>query len=646
VLSFSSVLPNHWFDFLIEILLLSVFAGVGRLLIGSRLLRNAPSERLALSLVAGMLFSVGIGATFMFGRIGVHTLVPLVLLGAAVVGRWRFDQPEIEPATDRRWHSYAALGLALILAATLNMWFLDWRGPDGDIRLGHGDLGYFSMMTRSLAEAKVSNLWTAVSGSSLVEAGLSEEQWYHWGPLWMGMLIAKLTGLPALESVLNVGSTVMLSILIFLSGVITRALTRWNLMGCVLIGLVSICTLTLPQIAFPFLVVNAPFGSLQHCWESLALEFSYQFEAIQVMAILLLFLRGRYGLALTMVFCATVSSPHFVGGMGIAAGVLVIFGWLSKDRILLKTGAAAAATILFGWAVLHWVIDVKMMGGLHTEGQGGLFGLTLAGIASNLGRVLGDLGVGLLLGIEVVLGWVAMIRIKKQGLPEHTRVLGWMAVASIVGGLAAFHLFQHAEKLHFTGFPMAVLALPISIWGMALWASQSSGLRRAIPALLMVITFASCLKGLHKQKNGRMDLDVSISQMDTLKQKLGGEPFGYYADRDRPWWIPKYSFLAALLDTRCIRLNPLQSADVADQYSRFYNTCKPMELVPFGEGEKIGPWSIKLAQALGIRYILQTQHDAVPAEISALCIPVFKERGFILYQLSDPQMKQAVALKP
>jgi hypothetical protein len=646
VFSNPSVLPHFWFDLLTEALLLCLFAGVGRLLCGKRTIGFDLSEHLALVLTVGMLFTVGLGTTIVFRRIGVHTLVPVLLLGGFFLARRNPDQSESSSRVRDRWRPMAGLGLALILSAALNMWYLDWQGSDGAVRLGHGDLGYFGMMTRSLGEAKVSDPWVAVAGSSLAEAGLSEDQWYHWGPIWMGMLIAKVTGLPAIESVLNVGGTVMLSLLIFLSGVITRALTGLNPFGCVLIGLISVCTLTLPQVAFPFLVVIAPFGSLQHCWESLIFEFSYQFEAIQVMAILLLFLRGRYGLALMVVFCATVSSPHFVGGVGIAAGTLLIFGLFRKDEILVKTGAAVVSTILIGWMILHWVIGVKMMGGLHMEGQGGLFGLTLEGIGSNSGKVLGDLGVALLLGIEVVLGWVAMVRIKRLGLPIHARVLGFMAIASIVGGMAAFHIFQHVEKLHFTGFPMAVLALPVAIWGLALWASQSKGLQRAIPILLLVVTFASCIKGLHKQKNGRVNIGVTIAQMDALKQQLKGEPFGYFADQDRPWWIPKYSFLAALLDTRCIRLNPLQSADVSDHYSRFYNTFKPMELVPFGNGENIEQWSIKLAHALSIRFILQTKYDPVPPKVSALCRPIFEEGGFILYELREPLLKQAVAIEP
>ncbi|MGV3661828.1 MAG: hypothetical protein ACO1TE_16700 [Prosthecobacter sp.] len=629
-----SVLPSFWPDLAASVLVLAVSVLAGRLLCTRQLHGDDPLERLAGMLVTGLLFTVGIGVTWVFRRPGVHAFVPLVLLAAALWSRRRPAPASTAPSS--AIPAWVALGAVTLVSAFFHAWQFDWLGDDGLIHHGHGDLGYFGMLAKALPEARMSDGWTAVGGAALADAGMAQDQWYHWGPVWLGMLIQQVTGLPAIESVLNVGATVMCAILILVSAAVVRALTRWNVLWSTLVGGASIMTLAVPPLARPLLAKLLPFGWLQHGWDSLLFQFSYQFEALQVALILLCWLRGKNALALVLVFCATVGSPHFVGGMGVAVGTLMVFGVLRRDKTLWAPAAAAVGTILLAWGTLHWLLGVKMLTGLGSSGGGGLFGFTWQTLMEGGGRIVGDIGIGLLLGLLVVPGWLALIRIRRDSLPPQARVLGWLAFAALAGSMAAFHLFTHAEKFHFVVFPMAVLAQPIAVFGLALWASQLPGWRRALPILPLLISLAACVVDAQQRKGGRVNSGRTLEQVNALKQYLQGRPFGYIAKGDRPWWIPKRAFAAALLDCRCVRLNPLAEADVGNHYSRFYNSYRLMELTPYKEGTSIHEWSLRLAKSLGIRHILQTKFDIVPPAIAAACKPVFQSGDFLLYEIQQP----------
>ncbi len=631
-----SVLPNFWLDLAASVLVLAVSALAGRLLLCTRQLHGQDAlERLAGMLVTGLLFSVGIGVTWVFRRVGVHTLVPVVLLGAALCSR-RQPPPFPQASTTSAPQAWLALGAATLVSALFHAWQFDWLGNDGLIHDGHGDLGYFGMLAKALPEARMSDGWSAVGGAALADAGMAQDQWYHWGPVWLGMLIQQATGLPALESVLNVGATVMCTLLILVFAAVVRAVTRWSVPWSTMAGTAAMMTLAVPPLARPWLAKLLPFGWLQHGWDSLLFQFSYQFEALQVALILLCWLRGRNALALVLVFCATVGSPHFVGGVGVAVGTLMVFGLLKRDKALWQPAAAAVGTILLAWGTLHWLLGVQMLTGLGSSAGGGLFGFTWQTLTASGGRILADSGIGLLLGLLVVPGWLALILVRRDGLPPQARTLGWLAFAALAGSMAAFHLFTHAEKFHFVIFPMAVLAQPIAVFGLAVWAGQHSGWRRALPLLPLLISLAACVVDARQRKHNRMNSRRTVEQVNALKQQLQGRTFGYIARTDRPWWIPKRAFLAALLDCRCVRLNPLAEADVGNHYSQFYNSYRLMELTPYEEGTPIHEWSLKLARALGIRHILQTKSDPVPLAIEAACKPVFQDGDLILYEIQQP----------
>jgi hypothetical protein len=636
----SSVLPNIGVHLLLAAAALTFFAAVGRLLNGNRLHGAEPFERLIGMMVFGLLFSVGLGVTLVFRRIGVHTLVPIILGVAAITAHRRMAATTVVGGWRSYLPSWLAVVFVLLICWVLNAWNRDLVADKGFMRMGHGDLGYFALLAKELPEARVSHHWTAVVGSALADEGLARDQWYHWGPIWLGMLIRTVTGLPALESVINVGEIVMMTLMILLAACIVRALTKWRLFGSVLMAMGAFVIMPFPQHFRPFIVKLLPFGWLQHCRNNVLWQFSYLFEAIQIMFIMLCWLSGRKKLALLMVLCATISSPHFVCGAGVAAGALMVFGFIMRDRSLWQPAAALVGTILFGWALLQWGLGIEMATGLSRQSGEGLFGFSWRALVTQGERIVTDVGIELILGVLLVPGWIALIKIKEQSLPSEARFLGWLAIAGLCGGTAAFHLFQHEEKFHFMDFPMLLLATPTAAFGLALWISRVKGWQRLAPILVLSIGLGFGAEDLFLRKYSGNVIQITPRQMDAVKDELRGQPYGYFTTKDRPWWIPRRAYMAAVLDSRCIRLNPVISADVSNRFSRFYNSFELMSLVPYGEGEPLPPWSLKVMKRLGIQYILKAPGDPVPAEIESICDKVVESQGITLLKLKTHELKE------
>lgn len=637
--SHSGVLPNVWLDLLASILAFGLFGVVGRLLGHHQMHGDDPYERWVAALVTGMLFTVGVGVTIQYGHLGQHSLISLLLAAASFIAwQQRRRRGETHLPNDWNWKVPVAISIVFGASAAFNAWHAYWLDDQGLVKIAHVDLGFLSMLAHELPESRCSDIWSAVTGSALSKAGLSEESWYHWGPIWLGMIIHKATGLPAIEATLNVGPTIMVTLMVLLAGGCVRALTRWGLGWSLLVGAVSILLLPLPYHLRSLMPDNLPFGWQQHWRDSLLWQFPYQYEGVITLTLLLSWLRGRKKAALLMLVCATLSSPHFVGGAGVAVGTLMIAGLVMRQRSLYAPAAAAVGAILLMWGILHWVIGTQMSTGLHVEDGKGMFGFTLSSLVQRCGGIATDIGIELSMCAICIPGWFILMRTSKNtGTPTEARLLGWLGIAGLCGSLAAYHLFEHEEGFHFVDFPMTVFAMPIATWGLALWASRLAGLWRAIPMILLLIGLGAGVEDLLMRKWYVREKGPPLQVLNELKQVLHGEAYGYYAIMDRPWWIPKNSFTAALLDTHCVRLNPLEEADHKDNYSRFYNSYKIMELVPYEKGKPFHVWSLRLARSLGVRNILTTPADFIPEEIKKSCHIVYESGDYRLYRINETQ---------
>ena len=638
MLSNPSVLPYPVLDTFVATATLALFALVGRALAGDRLHGSDALERLASWLVMGMLFVIGLGVTLVYQRAGAHTVIPLILVGTALIARRRL--PDLIPsgAAAEPWRIWAAVAGVIIASGLFHAWHCDWLSADGRVRVDHSDYGFYAMLAKALPTAKVSTGWIASAGAAAVEAGESQDQWYHWGPVWLGMLIMKVTGLPALESVFCIGSSVMVVILVLLASALVRAVTNWKLLPSILVGTVSIMAMPYPSA----LTKMAPFGYVEHARESLLWNFAYYFEATLVLFILLAWLRGRMIPALVMTVCATISSPHFVAGAGIALGTLMLAGLVMRDRALWKPAATGVITILLGWGVMRFGFGANVSSNLSGDEGVGL--LSRIGLMATHGPL--NALIEFALCLLLLPGWIAFIRLRGDDLSDRARVLGWLAVSGIVGGMMATFLFENVENMHLTDFPCSIIAMPAAIWGLARLACQEAPwLRRTACGLIAACALCG-VTTLVTYKRDLVTTSWTLDQMNGLKTALHGEPFGYFTREDRPWWLPKYSFVAALLDSRCIRLNPLIQADIENSHSRAYKTFLPFEMVPYRQGDPLLDWSLKLARALDLQYLLHTGPDPVPEAVAAQCERVFTDHDVILFRIKQKPAPALTSLEP
>ena len=118
-----------------------------------------------------------------------------------------------------------------------------------------------------------------------------------------------------------------------------------------------------------------------------------------------------------------------------------------------------------------------------------------------------------------------------------------------------------------------------------------------------------------------------------IQSQLKGRPFGYFALTDREWWMPEQSSLAAVLDSRCIRLNEIDLVDNHGTFSKYYGADIPHRLVPALPGESSDAWSLRFARRLGLACVIELKPNSLPAAIKAQCRPLASAGGMTLFEI-------------
>lgn len=580
--------------------------------------------------VFGLIFAVGIGVTIMTRRVGTFLVQPLVLLVLACWANKRLRACKLLEATHERGHVIAALLLACFGTVAFHLWRQQWSAADGSVLIDHSDYGYYSMLAKGVTEAKVFLGWAATTGASAVEAGRTQDTWYHWGPIWLGMLLTRMTGIAEIESVLVSGAMISTLIALVLAACIVRVLTGWGHVKSLLLGAISLLAMPYPEALRSF----SPFSHVEHSRECYYWFISYYYEAVLVLSIVLSWLRGRQMLTLALIVCATLSAPHFVGGVGTTVGVLMCLGFMLRKRELFLPAMRAVGIILLTWAAIHFVL--KLSTNVSNEVAKVSFSHFLTALFH------GGLSVVLGLGVCALFlpGWIGLMRTRADGritddTVKRVRLLGWAAFSGLAGGMMATYLMRNSQELHFTDFPCTLLAMPAGIWGLARLTDDSDRCLRAFAWLSILATASFGVMTLQRQKGELQKMPWSVTQMNKVMKELRGEPFGYFTSEDRSWWIPKYGFAAALMDSRCIRLHPLKSADIDNNFSAASQDYLPMEMVPYAPGEPMHAWALKLMHHLRIRYLLRTRDTMIPEEILQRCDLVCGGGELILYRLRE-----------
>lgn len=584
---------------------------------------------LAARLGSGLLALAGISGTYFSGRICYASLIPMIQIGAVMIWRWKANRVEA-PIQQENWRTFAFLVAIAWFACLIGVhWQFEWRMPDGGIRNFHSDLGYHAQLAMGLPEAKASSHWAATLGSAAVDGSATRDVWYHWAPIWLAAGVSRVLAVPEWESLYQVIGPVFVFVLLLLAAAISKSVVAGLGTGAAfVVGAASLISVQwIRMFGVLWLGPVLPFGTVQHTRLSLAGHFPYQLEGIVIFMILAAWLRDQKGLAALLVFVAGVSSPHNVAVLGVSAGTLLGWGILCQRPSLWKPALAMISLLLGAWGTLHWGFGAD----LPKAADQSIFQWDWRVLLTRLRAGVMDAGIGLLFHILLLPGLIFLVW-KKEG---KRSLLGWLALSAWLGSYMAFHLLRHvSDGFHFTMLAHAALVMPVSLWGlMAAFREGSRGWRWLGLALVVICT----AMGLHDLWHARERLTAMPylgKDLRALRVSLKGRAVGYFAKTDRQWWISKHSTLASLLGVRCVRLNSLSSMD-GDPYSRYYGASRPLELVPAREGESSADWSLRFAQRLGIRLILETDADPLPESIKTGAKVLHAGSTLRLYELPD-----------
>lgn len=615
--------------------LVAIF-GSGRMLVPEHGPWQSSWTKRALEFASGLVFVTSVTATVVLGRMCYLTVLPILQVGLAFYGLRKWCQSSAQgPKPSDGWNrgEFAILGGLALACLVFTCWHQRWKLADDGLRSFHSDLGYFVQMVEQLPEARIANGWTAVMGERLRELPGQHDVWYHWGAMWLAVAVKRwITNLPSLEALLIItGSALNLGLLLTASSIAQTLcrISRWRSLAIGAASLVAVQWLR----AYGLLWIADwfPYGVVQHLRWTLTTMFSYKFEGVLVLAALAAWLEQRTLVAMLLLFCAGVSAPHTVGALGATAGTLGLVGLLLKRPPLWKTAGILITVLLSAWALVTLAFGCGMP---KAEGQH-LLSLDLENLRRSLRAAVIDSGIGLLIGAFSLPGILHLIRSHDDRATEEGRTLGWMALCALIGPYAAYSfLHTMVDRFHFITLAQAVLVLPAGIWGaarMARW--ESTRWLRWCGVALIVITTAMGIHDVIWLRATDTRLPCTQSNVKALREVLHGRPFGFFASNDRQWWIPKHTVIASLLESRCIRLNELETKDA---YSRYYGTDPVHQLVPRQPPESSEAWSLRFAARMGVKHVLDLPSDPLPAAMKPFVKEVAKTGDLRLFEIITP----------
>ena len=590
--------------------------GLGRLLLPTRYLGAMGGlEQTSLRAVVGLVWISGAMAVWGLGRVCGLILLPGALSVFAVIA-WRSKGGSLV----RQPVPWMALGVVAVATFLLTAIYHDWLTADGRVMPLNMDLSYFAQMAHGLPEAKAMNIWAAALGPFCAEAGQTGDIWYHWAPIWLVAGARWLTGIPELMSLFFIIAPLLNLLLAVKAAAVFQKLTRRSSAVSLLVGAASILALSFPSMAeISKIVWLAPDNINPLIHTNLAYQFSYKFEALLIFSALSAWLNGRHSFAALLLFLAAASAPHTVAGGGLLLGGLGAVSVVRRDILALKFSIVCMGLLLLGW--------VAMQVGFHTglpKTEGARFMiLELGAISKNTLLALRDILSGLLLALPVLPG----IWYWTKSSEPHERRLGWLAVAGLTVPYFAYHLLlPEGDRAHFILYGHALVVLPVGAWGLAAMAKKWSY------ALLIITCFIGAYDLTLSRSNGSPS-DYMAADLVKVKTELQGQTWGYFAKSDRNWWISSQAMLAGLLDTRCVRLNRIESVDVKSHAAKFYGSHSPEKLVPRQTDEPDNAWALRFARKLDIRHIISTKETPVPPEIQSSLRLKLDLPGIKVYEL-------------
>ena len=602
---------------------------LGRIMLPGKAAGGTEWVRLPFRLVVGLAVSAALGALWGLGRMNYLSLLAIAPMVSAV-WYWRQLKPvgRLHPLGIGEWKR---LAIALGFVLTWTWIFMPMTGSDGHLVRFNDDLGYYAQAAKSLPGAGVACVWTAALGEWCRAAGETADVWYHWGPIWLVSGLSRLFNLPEMIVLLRTVAPVLGFALLLMTAHLARQLTDcsagWSLIG----GAASLIAVTVPSMSEPaWLARWVPGNALPHFHPSLAYQFSYQFEALLVLGALAAILEKRTVLGAMLLFLAGVSAPHTVAGVGLIAATLGGVAILLRRWWMLRLSIATVGVLILAWACVHYVFGVDM-----PKSEGSQFiDLRPSALLKNAGLGLRDSAVALLLALPLIPGFFYWHR---HGRCELSRHLGWVAFSALLGSSLAYQmLLPEGDRSHFTMYAHAIWVVPIGVWGLVGWCTHGKQRVQSISAWLLIAVTAVGLYESRGMLTMKSPLPVLEMELSMLRGKIGKTRWGYFAERDRNWWIPQEATLAALLDSQCLRLNELPKLDRESDAAKFYGAGRISGWVPRGEGESDIDWSLRLAAAMGIVHVVETDSLRLPPGLKSRCKEVLTLSELRVYRLPDP----------
>lgn len=611
----------------------------GWLLVPRRLLASQGKMlRLAVRLASGMVFATGIAA---FACLRHFNYMTWLSVGQVVLAAWwqwkaRLDlQPPSDGPTDR-WNWKEAGCVLALLAVLLPVYQVPYQYSDseGQVLQLHADLGYFVDTVVALPESQAANGWAIFMGKDSEAACGVRDAWYHWGALMLATGIRAVSGLPAAPVTLGIVNALLNILLIISAGALAERVIKAGAFASAATGALAItCVhlLRLPQV-FEMLALWLPYDIFHHARVPLALIFPYKFEGVLMLTSLALWQAGLGRAGLGMLFLAACSAPHTVAAVGAAAGTLAMAGLVLRDRQMMRTGAFATLTLLAGWALVHFAFRSSLPAP-KSESIVGFMGFGHWWKIVRFGLL--DSIVTMLLSALLLTGAVFWIK-RGQNEPDgRLRALGWMCFCAVIGSSFALQALRSADRFHVVVMSHAVLIMPVCACGLTAMFRSLGGHGRLAALGLTVAVGVMGMHTLLLPAVSRQRESWTLADLAALQQHTQGAPIGYFARADRNWWIPKHALFGGLVESRIVRLNPLDERKTSHFSEAAYKI--PFEWLPPGKDESTSDWSLRLAQKLGIRHVIETWEDRLPKKVKAQCMPIWAGPGLMLYELPSAE---------
>jgi hypothetical protein len=175
--------------------------------------------------------------------------------------------------------------------------------------------------------------------------------------------------------------------------------------------------------------------------------------------------------------------------------------------------------------------------------------------------------------------------------------------------------------------------MPTGLWGLARLARHGSSTAwKATATGLILACVGMGMHGLLQVRHSEHIATWTIQDAAAIQRELRGRPFGYLTAQDRAWWLSKHGFLAGLLGSRGVRVNPETQAG---KHAQYYGGSAPFQLVPMKPGESVADWCHRFIAALGIHHLLATDAEPLPEALARRCKLLVHTGGLALYELPD-----------